>query len=179
MNDVLISENKLKELADGCISEIREAMETTRTNASGETSRGLFSEVSDNYLMLAANRKGFFNVEAGQIAGKRPNNFKEIIKKWIVDKGLNVKPMPYSPKYKGNKGVFKFASAEERGLDYAAGAIAWKNKTEGSSLYRSGGRNDVFSPAVENLVNKVRQEIGREYLKQIQFIFANSSLAKK
>lgn len=163
----------LEIFAADCIADIQKGLADTKTNASGKTSAGLFSVVSDYSIEIYSDRRGFANVEAGQNPGKRPRNFREIIKQWIIDKGISIAAMPYSPKYKGKK---KFGSAKERGLYYAAGAMAWSNKTKGSRLYKSGGRNDVFSPAVEKLVNRVADAAAQDLGKQIDAIFISTKL---
>lgn len=169
----MLKKSELEILAKDCIKEMRTGLSSTKTNASGKTSKEIFSEVSDYELAIFSNRGGFANVEAGQSKGKRPKNFREIIKQWILDKGLSIAAMPYSPNYNGKK---KFGSANERGLYYAAGAIAYKNKTKGSRLWNSGGRNDVFSPAVEKLVNRVTDAYADDILTQIEAIFINTEL---
>lgn len=169
----MLKTQTLETIAEDCISEIQSAMEATGTNASGKTSSGLYSEVSDYQITIYSNRGGFANVEAGQSKGKRPYNFRDIIKQWILDKGLSIAAMPYSPNYNGFK---KFGSAQERGLYYAAGAIAYSNAKKGSSLWRSGGRRDVFTPAVEKLVDTVTEAYANEINTRIEAIFINSEL---
>ena len=169
----ILKKNILEELAEEALKEIRAEMANSGTNASGKTAAGLFHVTEDDSLELYSNRKGFANVEAGQNPGKRPRNFRDIILEWIKVKGIKVKDMPYSPKYKGER---KFSSSQERGIYYAAGAIAWRNKTKGSLLFREGGRNDIFSPAVDKLVKKVTNLAGDRLAKQIDVIFINSNL---
>lgn len=169
----MLKKEILEGFASDCISEIREGLESSGTNASGRTSSGLFSEVTDSSIIIYSNRRGFANVEAGQNPGKRPKNFREIIQQWILDKGISIAAMPYSPKYKGER---KFGSGQDRGLYYAAGAIAWSNKKKGSRLYRDGGRGDVFSPAVEKLYNRVSDAAVTNLLGQIDAVFINSNL---
>ncbi len=168
-----MKKTELETYANDCISDIQKGLADTKTNASRKTSSGLFSEVSDYGIVIYSNRRGFANVEAGQNPGKRPRNFREIIKQWILDKGLSIAAMPYSSKYNGKK---KFSSAKERGLYYASGAIAWSNKIKGSRLYKSGGRRDVFSPAVEKLVNKAADAYANDISKQIDAIFINTEI---
>lgn len=168
-----MKKTELETIANDCIADIRKGMADTKTNASGKTSAGLFSVVSDYSIEIYSDRRGFANVEAGQNPGKRPRNFRDIMKQWILDKGISIAAMPYSPKYKGKK---KFGSAKERGLHYTAGAIAWSNKTKGSRLYKSGGRSDVFSPAVENLVNKVADLAAKDLSLKIDAIFISTQL---
>ena len=169
----MLKTSTLSTLAKTCITEIQGAMDATKTNASGKTSGGLFAEVSDYQITILSNRGGFANVEAGQAKGKRPYNFRDIIKQWILDKGISIAAMPYSPNYNGFK---KFGSPQERGLYYAAGAIAYANMTKGSSLWRSGGRRDVFTPAVERLVDAVTEAYAMEINTRIEAIFINSDL---
>ena len=44
----MLKTSTLSTLAKNCISEIQGAMDATKTNASGKTSVGLFSDVSNN-----------------------------------------------------------------------------------------------------------------------------------
>jgi hypothetical protein len=169
----MIKIDELEKITAECITDIQKRMKDTKTNASGNTSAGIYSEVSSYQIQIFSNRGGFSNVEAGQYPGKRPKNFREIMKQWIIDKGLTIKPMPYSSKYKGFK---MFSSAQDRGLHYAAGAMAYTNAKKGSRLYRSGGRSDVFSPSVENLFNKVADLAANDLSLQIDAIFISTSI---
>lgn len=173
----MLKKSDLEILAKQCTAEIRKAMKDSGTDASGKTSREIFEVVSDYEIEIFANRGGFANVEAGQSKGKRPYNFRDIIKQWILDKGISIAAMPYSPNYKGIDGKIKFSNAKDRGLYYAAGAIAYSNAKKGSSLWRSGGRRDVFTPAVEKLVDAVTEAYAMELTTRIEAIFINSELA--
>lgn len=170
----------LEIFANDCIADIRKGMLDTKTNASGKTSKGLFSVVSDYSIEIYSDRRGFANVEAGQNPGKRPRNFRDIIKQWILDKGLSIAAMPYKQTYINMMGrnakTLKFRTEHERGLHYAASAIAWSNKTKGSRLYKKGGRNDVFSPAIERLVNRVADAAAQDLSLKIDAIFISTKL---
>jgi len=172
----MLKKSDLETLANKCVSEIGEALDSTGTTASGKTKKGIYAEVSDYQITILSNRGGFANVEAGQSKGKRPYNFRDIIKQWILDKGISIAAMPYSPNYKGIDGKFKFSSAKDRGLYYAAGAIAYSNAKKGSSLWLKGGRRDVFTPAVERLVDAVTESYAMEINTRIEAIFINSEL---
>lgn len=128
------------------VAEMRENLAKTNTNASGRTSASL-RVVMTNTGGEIWGRRYFRGVEQGRAGGKVPHNFTSIIEQWILDKGLPVQAIQYkrkpsakwSPKY----------TPEERGLRQMASAIAHTIEKSGTSLYRSGGRKDIFTNVIE------------------------------
>lgn len=55
-----------------------------------------------------------------------------------------------------------------------AGAIAHKIKTEGTKLYREGGRNDIYSPEIEKTVNSITRRIGLLFEQEVEHINLNT-----
>lgn len=138
----------VQEIAENCIAEIRNAMSESGSDASGCTSAGLSFTDDGEVLTIKSNRGGFANVERGQEAGKRPFNFVEIIYNWTIDKGIN--PLTIKP-YRGKK----YGSAEENARWQMAGAMAFVNRSEGSLLHKNGGRIDIYTPAIDNLMKEI------------------------
>lgn len=107
-------------------------------NVTGETIRSL--EVITNAhtgRLLGATYLGV--LEQGREPGKVPRIFVEILKMWIVAKGLSF--------------------TDENDLTRFANAIKWNTIKHGSYLYRSGGRNDVYTPAIEDFQNRLAGRI--------------------
>lgn len=136
----------IKQVLDKMVSQIKVNLQSTGTNASGRTSDSLRVEV-DSTSGRIYGRRYFRGVEQGRAGGRVPRNFTSIIRQWILDKGLTPSAIPYKrqpsanwqPKY----------TPEERGLRQMASAIAHTIQKSGTSLYRSGGRKDIFTNVFE------------------------------
>ena len=106
--------------------------------------------------------------ETGRRAGKVPAGFAGIIRDWMEDKGIKGEPIPYvrqpserwQPKY----------DPQERGNRALAGAIAHKIQTEGSKLHREGGRNDIYTPAVQQTIENIQRRIKATMVEEITHI---------
>ena len=134
--------DELKKILDKMVSEMRENLAKTKTNASGRTSASLRVVMTDNGGQIWG-RRYFRGVEQGRAGGNVPRNFDAIIRQWILDKGLTYSAIPYKRKPSANWRP-KY-TPEERGLRAMASAIAHTIQKSGTSLYRSGGRKDIFT----------------------------------
>ncbi len=151
--------DELKTLLDKMVAEMRENLASTKTNASGRTSASLRVEMTDEGGRIWA-RRYFRGVEQGRAGGRVPRNFTSIIRQWILDKGLTYQAIPYKRKPSANWQP-KY-TPEERGLRQMASAIAHTIEKSGTSLYRRGGRKDIFTNVIENNkadILKVAKEI--------------------
>ena len=117
--------------------------------ASGKTERSLRVEVTDIQGTLFG-RQAFGTLETGRRPGRVPYKFNEIIRQWILDKGIAITDIPYKRK-ESERWRPKY-TPRERGLRAMAGAIAYKIREEGTSLYREGGRADIYSPEVKECI---------------------------
>lgn len=141
------SKDIIKQVLDKMVAQIRSNLESTGTNASGRTSNSLRVEVDDTSGRIYG-RRYFRGVEQGRAGGRVPRNFQSIIRQWILDKGLTPRAIPYKRKPSANWQP-KY-TPQERGLRAMAGAIAHTIEKSGTSLYRSGGRKDIFTNVFEN-----------------------------
>ena len=141
-------DKQLKKIGEQCVSEIRDALADTGTNASGRTSASLHVVAGDGVVEVWG-RPAFGTVEHGRRAGRVPRNFRAIIARWITNKGISVQPVEV-------KRVTD-RDGHTRALLRMAGAIAWKIRTEGSRLHREGGRKDIYTPAVQRAKEAVEQ----------------------
>lgn len=147
------------------ISQIQDNLESTGTNASRRTSQSLRLESSD-FGFIIYGRKAFATVETGRMAGGIPKGFNDIIKQWIKDKGISVTQIPY--KRKESENWRPKYSVSERSLNIAAGAISFTIKKSGTSLFRKGGRKDIFSNVFNDALPEIKKDIQIEIIKQIK-----------
>lgn len=95
-------------------------------------------------------RKPFGTLETGRKAGRVPRNFGAIIYQWMMDKGLHsAAAMPYK-----RGGLHKY-SERERADRSMAWAIARTIERKGTSLYRAGGRADIYSNVIPGAVQRI------------------------
>ena len=127
---------------DRCAMAIAQRLDDTRTTASGRTKASLRVEAVEQTFTLLG-RHPFATVETGRRAGKVPINVHEILKQWAVDKQISLEPINYV-RIPSDKWQPKY-TPEERALNQFAGAVAHRIRTQGSSLYRSGGRSDIYN----------------------------------
>lgn len=108
--------------------------------ASGKTRDSLSVEVTSDTTSATATmygRKYFAALETGSQPWKKqhkhpPKPFVETIAKWMTDKGID--------------GV-------------SAYLVARKIMREGSKLYRDGGRQDIFTPVMEDIEQRIDAEL--------------------
>lgn len=151
--------DELKNILDKMVAEMRDNLASTKTNASGRTSQSL-RVVMTNTGGQIWGRRYFRGVEQGRGGGRVPRGFTAIIAQWIKDKGLTPSAIPYKRKPSA-KWQPKY-TPEERGLRQMASAIAHTIEKSGTSLYRRGGRKDIFTNVIEENkadILKVAKEI--------------------
>lgn len=108
--------------------------------ASGKTRDSLSVEVTSDTTSATATmygRKYFAALETGSQPWKKqykhpPRPFVETIAKWMTDKGIE---------------------------DVSAYLVARKIMREGSKLYRDGGRQDIFTPVMEDIEERIDAEL--------------------
>jgi len=127
-----IVESHLNAIKDG----IAERMAQHGRNASGRTVRSMVVQASDTggYLEGAGQ---FRYLEQGRGPGKVPKGFRDIIKEWIIAKGISYQDM--IPKN----------GTPDQGLARLSGAIAHSIMTKGTKLYRDHGYDNIFSELIE------------------------------
>jgi hypothetical protein len=110
--------------------------------ASGRTRASLRVETSDEGGVLWG-RSPFGTLETGRKPGKVPKGFYHIILQWVKDKGIKV----------DNPKTFSYF-------------VSRKIAREGTELFRSGGRADIYSNeipvTIENIGNRMVVLIGIE-----------------
>jgi len=121
--------------------------------ASGRTIKSITVELGENYGQLTG-RKFFGTLETGRKPGRVPAKFKDVILKWMQDKGINV-PKPESFAY----------------------FVARKIRLEGSLLYRMGGRSDIYSKEIPITIERLTKRLGQDQVTEITRMFDNLKVA--
>ena len=118
--------------------------------ASGKTAESLNIQNPDENSIGLFGRSYFAVLETGRKPGKVPKGFYSIILKWIEDKRINVE----KPKTMAYFTAKKIAS-------------------EGTKLFRDGGRSDIYSNEIEKTIRAIETEIGRAAIESITNIKLN------
>jgi hypothetical protein len=136
-----ILREELERLRDDIILRQKDAGEM----ASGKTAAGYEAGAESMHGWLG----GYSYVgvlQTGRKPGKVPVYFKEIIKRWILAKGLQ--------------------SKNGESLDRMAASIAWVIHKEGSYLHRNGIRKDIFDTPVKDFADRIAERLSAFYLTQ-------------
>lgn len=143
----------VKEIISGHLehvkNEIANRMAALGRNASGRSVRSLSTEATETHGILWG-AKSFIVMERGRRGGGVPKGFVGIIRQWIIDKGINVTPIPSKRP--------SSISPQERGLRSMSGAIAYSIMKRGTRLHRDGRFDDIFT----SCINKEMEELAKE-----------------
>lgn len=137
-------EKSLKDLKDNIISRHVAAGQV----ASGRTKAGFEVKMLTplHGQLLGYSYSGV--LERGRKSGKTPKEFRLIIERWAIAKGIT------------------FSSEADRSR--FAYFVAQKIRREGTKLYRSGGSIDIFSSAIEEMKETLTKELGVTYQQEIK-----------
>lgn len=142
--------------------------------ASGRTLASIREEVIGDDVSVRGiiyGRFPFGTLETGRQPGAVPKNFVSIIRQWIIDKGISVQAIPYK-RQPSDKWQPKY-TPQERGELSLAGAIAYKIRTQGTRLYRTGGRSDIYSNAIRESMERISSKIAEQFTTDINNIKLN------
>ena len=114
--------------------------------ASGRTFGSMHTDISENRGILFG-RMAFGTLETGRKSGKVPAGFYQIIKQWVIDKGIS------------------FDSQSER--NSFAYLVSRKIAREGTQLYRTGAEADVYTTEVPETIERIKDRVG--FLMRLEF----------
>lgn len=149
-------QNLIRSALEEVRDEIKQNISSTGSIASGKTAESMEIEVTEKSGRLTG-RQAFFTLERGRGPGKIPSDMKSIIRQWALDKGISISPIPYI-RQASDKWQPKY-SEQERGLNAFAGAVAFNIANKGTQLYQDGGRDDIYTPAIERAMNKLANNV--------------------
>ncbi|MDR1416269.1 MAG: hypothetical protein LBJ57_02465 [Prevotellaceae bacterium] len=115
--------------------------------ASGRTRDSFEVAVEGLHGRIMGNRWPGPVLETGRKPGRVPYDFQSIIREWIVAKGLS---------FRDNDQLNRWAAA-----------IAWTIKREGTELYRSGAREDIFQTAIADFTDRLANRIAIFYAAEV------------
>ncbi|WP_289006087.1 hypothetical protein [uncultured Parabacteroides sp.] len=133
---------ELEDLRKRIISNI----DSSGRRASGCTSESMRTDVSENRGVLFG-RMAFGTLETGRKPGKVPVGFYQIIKQWVIDKGIS------------------FDSQSER--NSFAYLVSRKIAREGTQLYRRGADTDVYTAEIPETISRIKDRVG--FLMRMEF----------
>jgi hypothetical protein len=137
-----------------CLESVKERIKRNIEDKGRTASGGTASSLSVSFGNLGGTLYGsssFLAIQRGRKGGRVPRGFVGIIRQWIIDKGISVRPVPVKRKSK--------YSDEERAQLSAARAIAYTIMKNGTSLYRRGGYDDIYDTAIEEETDKLRPKL--------------------
>lgn len=114
--------------------------------ASGKTISSLHIEMLEDKGILWG-RQAFEVLESGRKGGKVPKGFYKIIQQWVNDKGIQVK----------NPKSFSYL-------------VARKIANEGTSLFRKGGRTDIYSTDMDKTIENIKNKVFGIFEKDVEHI---------
>lgn len=114
--------------------------------ASGKTIASLHIEMLEDKGILWG-RQAFEVLESGRKGGKVPKGFYKIIQQWVNDKGIQVK----------NPKSFSYL-------------VARKIANEGTSLFRKGGRTDIYSTDMDKTIENIKNKVFGIFEKDVEHI---------
>lgn len=133
---------ELEDLRKRIISNI----DSSGRRASGRTSESMRTDVSEDRGVLFG-RMAFGTLETVRKPGKVPVGFYQIIKQWVIDKGIS------------------FDSQSER--NSFAYLVSRKIAREGTQLYRRGADTDVYTAEVPETISRIKDRVG--FLMRMEF----------
>lgn len=139
---VKAAEDELEQLMNRIVNNMRSAGEV----ASGRTIRSM-RVISDNdsAALISAQPMPFGTLESGRKPGRVPYRFSDIIYQWMQDKGVH--------------GTIRGNRTQEQADRSMAYAISRSIAQHGTSLFRSGGRSDIYSNEIPAAVARITAKI--------------------
>lgn len=173
-----VSEINLEYVSLRVADELRKAADNIRQNhleagqkSSGKTANSIRSEVILEPTAIRGiiwGRAPFTDLEQGRAPGPGPSNFYRIILDWMHFKGIKASPIPYK-RQPSDKWTPKY-SPQDRGDRTLAYFISKKIEEEGTTLYRNGGRSDIYSKDLDAVSQRISESVLRIFGKEIDNI---------
>ena len=139
-----ILQNEIEKLKEDIINRHTQAGQV----ATGRTRAGFEVKMinANHAQLLGYSYSGV--LEKGRKAGKTPKEFREIIERWAIAKGI----------------TFQNEAARKRFAYF----VAQKIRREGTKLYRTGGSVDIFTTAIETMKDNLVKQLGNFTTKEIK-----------
>ena len=154
-------EQILKILTD-CKAEIINNMQAEGVTVTGRTANSLTVEDRGDHLVLVQKPEGapLETTQFGRPKGKVPQGFKDIIRQWILDKGITPKEAPPYKRKESVNWIPKY-TPQERNLARAAASIAYviangsKNIPEGGTQRHRTPKTNIYTEPIDKAIDKI------------------------
>lgn len=133
----------LREELESCKEDIIQRMADSGEYVSGDTASGFEVATENNSHGWIGGYSYVGVLEGGRKSGKVPVYFKEIIKRWILAKGLQYQ--------------------DPKDLERMAASMAWVIHKEGTKLHRNGYKIDIFDTPVTNMMERLSKRISNYF----------------
>lgn len=117
--------------------------------ASGRTRDSIRIELTEDGGILWG-RQAFGVLETGRKPGKVPKGFYQIIQQWAIDKGISVPDI--------------------KSFSYL---VARKIAREGTEMYRTGQKKDIYSTDVEKTIQEIENRVLGRFDTEVEHINLN------
>lgn len=154
--------NEILKILDECRAEIVTNMQAEGVTVTGKTSSSLAVEDRGEHLVLLQRPEGapIETTQFGRPKGKVPQGFKDIIRQWILDKGITPKEAPPYKRKESVNWIPKY-TPQERNLMRAAGAIAYviangsKKIPEGGTQRHRNPKTNIYTEPIDKAIDKI------------------------
>lgn len=136
---------------------IAENMAKHGRNASGKSVSSLTVEATDESGTIFGS-PSFLAMQKGRGPGAVPANFRDIIKRWAIAKGISTSARAGT------------SQTSEQALNSFAGAVAFNIMKKGTRIYREKRFDDIISSAVDSELEAMGAEIALVAAKRIDDI---------
>ena len=131
-----------------------ERMDSRGRTTSGASNRSLTITMRNDNGGVLTGSGSWLAMERGRKGGRVPKNFFSLIRQWVVQKGIAVKPIPYK---RSSRGIG--LSPQERGLRALSGAIAYTIMKKGTRLHRTGGFDNIYSTPIQEALEVMHKDL--------------------
>lgn len=160
MNDIynnvqILLEKHLEQIKVG----IKIMMSEHKRNASGRSVSSLAVMFESPTRASLEGDEQWMVMEDGRGSGKGPYGFRDIIKQWIINKGISIQP-------RGNE-------TQDSAINSAAYLITRSIIQKGSALHRLHEHQDIYDSVVDDSMNKLAKDVGVAFETKADIINSN------
>ena len=134
---------------------IAQRMASSGRSASGNSVASLDVEVSDGEGVLSGGKQ-WETMQRGRGPGKVPSNFREVIKNWVMAKGISIQP--------------KGKQTQEQAIESFSFLVTRNIMQKGTKLYRDKGYNDIYDTLLREEIEKLSDGISSVFELEVNSI---------
>lgn len=159
MSNITNEVNRLLTLHLGNIKVgIAQRMTSLGRTSSGRSVASLNIEVKDSEGIMSGEEQ-WGVMQQGRKPGKVPSDFREIIKNWVITKGVSIQT--------------KEGQSQKQAIESFSYLVTRKIMQKGTKLYRDKGYNDIYDTLLEEEIKKLTDETSSVFELEINKINDN------